>query len=100
MVQGMQTIVYRLLYESSSKALLQHKRMPVHTGHQTQSYRSPYGLCDLALVLGPQTSISRVLDTSRLGHVFRHHGEVLPSISLLPACTARVHQIPCTPTQG
>jgi hypothetical protein len=80
------------LQEPHWRALLQHQRVPVHTGHQTQANGSPYGLCYLALVLRPQPRVFGVLYPPRLGHVFRHHGEVL-----LPSVPAH-HVQPSPPT--
>jgi hypothetical protein len=50
-------------------ALLRNERMSVYTGHETKPDGSPYGLCDLALVLGPQTRVLGVLYPARVGHV-------------------------------
>jgi hypothetical protein len=73
------------LQESRRVALLQNERVSVHTGHETQSDCSPYRLCDLPLVLWAQASVLGVLYPPRLGHVFGHHCEVLPRVSLVLA---------------
>jgi hypothetical protein len=59
----------RFLQEPRWMALLHYERMSVHTGHQTQSNCSPYGFCNLSLVLRPQSRVLRVLYPSRFGHV-------------------------------
>jgi hypothetical protein len=69
--------LHQLLQEPRGVALLQHQRVPVHTGHQAQTNGSPYGFGNLPLVLWPQTCVIGVLYPAHLGHVFRHHGEVL-----------------------
>lgn len=71
-----------LLHKSRCRTLLHHQWMSVHTGHQTQSDRSPYSFGYLPLVLRSQASLARVLYPSCLGHVFGHYGEVLHCISL------------------
>jgi hypothetical protein len=43
----------QVLHEPRGMALLHNERMSVHTGHETEPDGSPYGLCDLALVLRP-----------------------------------------------
>jgi hypothetical protein len=53
----------------------------MHTGHEAQPNRSAYGLCDLSLVLWPQSRVSRVLYPPRLGHVLGHHCEILHSLA-------------------
>ena len=58
-------------------ALLHHQWVPVHTGHQAQTDSPPYGFGNLPLVLRSQTRLLGVLYPARLGHEFRHHGEVL-----------------------
>ena len=41
----------------------------MHTGHQTKANGSPYGLCDLPLVLWTQAGILGVLYPAHFGHV-------------------------------
>lgn len=65
------------LQEACGIALLEHKRMSVHTGHQAQADCSPYRLCNLSLVFWSQPGVPRVLYAAHLGHVLRHDGEVL-----------------------
>ena len=68
----------QLLQEVRRAALLHDQWMPVHTGHQTQADGSPYGLCDLPLVLRAQTGVLGVLYPAHFCHVLGHHFEVLP----------------------
>lgn len=69
------------LQEPRCRAPLDDQRVPVHTGHQTQPNGSPYGLCDLPLVLGAQARVLGVLYPPRLGHVLGHDCEVLGAVS-------------------
>lgn len=69
------------LQEPRRRAPLDDQRVPVHTGHQTQPNGSPYGLCDLPLVLGAQARVLGVLYPPRLGHVLGHDCEVLGAVS-------------------
>lgn len=52
-------------------------RVSMHTRHEAQANGSPHSLCHLSLVDRTQTSVFVVLDSSHLGHIFRHHGKVL-----------------------
>lgn len=76
-------IVQSSLHESRGRTLLQHQWVSVHTGHQAEANGSAYGLCNLALVLGPQARVFGMADPTRLGHVLGHHGEVLRRVVLV-----------------
>jgi hypothetical protein len=67
----------QLLYKLRRLGLEQHQWVPVHTGHQTQADGSPYRLCDLPLVLWPQTRVLGVLYPAHFCHVLGHDCEVL-----------------------
>lgn len=63
----------------------------MHTGHQTQPDSSPYRLCNLPLVLRPQTGVLGVLYPPHFGHVLGHDCEVLassaPNFNISCRCT-------------